>query len=466
MWKFGAYIRNSDEYRVTKFICRNCRSTAIDKPLKTKKAHRGSGVVDFDESLGLTAKVKKCPYCGGKVVKNGHSKVASKLRVQVYLCKNCGKSFRFTTLLSKALKPLSPVCSVCSAAMNRNGRYRLPNGGFRQRYRCPRCGSTKPLPQTIPLGKSESRPANIHVANEVFCIMTDIILLSALKPENIHLVTKLGLVIRKEKFRLSYQSYASISRSPIPFRHMVGIDDNTIHRALESISEEALDYLIDYTYKLIKAIAPRRDHNGLGILAIDSSIETIPKSRLTTGSRDLKLHISVDITESGIMSASTKPFLRLEEVAELRVMLGDGEYWQISFVRWLKKGLIVPIIKPKRSESVDPSLEAARWLYKRYGGLIYRLRGIVESYIGFVFPHDNKSRAQKKENARKLLKIRCIAYNILTVSMYQDILLRRYLGVSLKDYLEERLQKVSTIDINPYQQLALQLLPSVKQEKT
>lgn len=350
--------------------------------------------------------------------------------------------------------------------MNRNGRYRSSNGGFRQRYRCPRCGSTRPLPQTLPLGKSKSRPANVHVANDVFCIMTDIILLSALKPENIHLVTKLGLVIRREKFRLSYQSYASISRSPMPFSHMVGVDDNTIHRALESISEETLDYLIDYTYRLIKAIAPRGTKNGFSVLAIDSSIETIPKSRLTTESKELKLHISVDITASGIMAASTKPFPRSEKVAELRVMLGDGEYWQISFMRGLKKGLMIPIIKPRGSESVDPSLEAARWLYKRYGGLIYRLRGIVESYIGFVFPNDNKARAQKEENAIKLLKIRCIVYNILTVSMYQDKLLRQYLGISLRDYLEERLQKVSTIDINPYQQLALQLLPTVKQEKS
>ena len=147
----------------------------------------------------------------------------------------------------------------------------------------------------------------------------------------------------------------------------------------------------------------------------------------------------------------------------MRFSLGDGEYWQIEYVKNLWKGIIVPVIKPKGEKSPNKTLKATRRIVDKYGPILYRLRGIVESFIAFIFPHDNKAEAYKKDNAGKTLKLRAIAYNILTITTYQDMFFRQYLGITLRDYIDEHMPKNPTIPINLYQHLATQVLTPAKQ---
>ena len=140
----------------------------------------------------------------------------------------------------------------------------------------------------------------------------------------------------------------------------------------------------------------------------------------------LKRHVLVNLNTGAIVKISDKPVIPPEKAALLRFPLGEGEYWQIEYAKNLWKGIIVPVIKSRGEKSPNKTLRATRPVIDKYGPILYRLRGIVESFIAFIFPHDNKAEAHKKDNARKILKLRVIAYNILPIATYQDMLFKSY----------------------------------------
>jgi len=430
----------------------------VNRPLRARKSRDEKRVIDLDETLNLVGTVKRCPYCGGKMVKNGKRRLKNGFKIQTYLCRDCGKSFRITTILFMAVKPLKPVCGRCGAIMVMNGRSR-----GKQRFRCPKCGSTRPAQRSFPSSSSLAKPSNLQVANDVFGVMTDIVLLAALGRENIDKVIKLGLAVRKVKYHLSYQDYKALTVSPKPFSYIKSYDDNTVHRAIETIDHKILDEVIDFTSLLAENLAPRPLVEAK-LYAIDSSEVTVELSRLSARRQTLKSHILVDLSTGVVKGVLEKPEITLEEIMSISFLLGDGEYWQIRLMRDSLRRTIIPIAKPRRNNSSDELLKALRWIVNKYKPILYPLRGIVEHFIGFLFPHNNKAGAVKKDNAIKLLKVRAIAYNILKIAIYQDMFLRQHLGISLKAYIDENMPKNTQIPINLYQHMAAQVLKPAKLE--